>query len=300
MLSVNIPVYNIEVLSLIKQLTAQAKRLQISYEIRVYDDGSDEIIKSLNKNIGAIENVVYVELKENLGRAAIRNKMGLESVYENLLFIDADSFLVNENYLQNFIQQIKAKRILCGGTSYSIKKPKEEQKLLRWFYGQKREAVSANKRNRNKGFIITSNNFLIGKDVFQQIHFRADLKSYGHEDTLLGYDLYKNDFEIFHIQNPVEHTGLESSHLFIQKTKLALKNLLLVSEDLLNGEKDFRRQVNFLKMYSRITLIIPAKFLRWCFNRYEEQMEVNLKSQKPNLRCFDFYKLTYYSTLKNR
>ena len=299
MLSVNIPVYNIEVVSLVKELVAQANDLKIDFEVRVYDDGSDEIIKSLNKNIAEIPQVVYVELKANLGRSAIRNKMGLESQFADLLFIDADSLLIDESYLQNFIQHLMPGRILCGGTAYSAKKPTDEQKLLRWFYGQKREAVSAEKRNRNKGFIITSNNFLIEKEVFKKVHFRENLRNYGHEDTLLGYDLFNNDFELFHIQNPVEHTGLESSHLFIQKTKAALKNLQLVSEVLLEGDKKFRKQVNFLKMYSRLTLLIPGSFFRWCFNKYEERMESNLKSQSPSLRCFDFYKLTYYSTLKN-
>lgn len=300
MLSVNIPVYNFEVVTLVKQLVEQAKHLKVDFEVRVYDDCSDEIIKSLNKNLNEISNVVYVELKENIGRAAIRNKMGFESKFANLLFIDADSLLVDESYLQNFIQHLNPGRILCGGTAYPSEKPKDDQKLLRWFYGQKREAVSAEKRNRNKGFIITSNNFLIEKEVFEKVHFRENLRNYGHEDTLLGFDLFNTGFEIFHIQNPVEHTGLESSHLFLQKTKAALKNLQLVSEDLLKGDKQFCRQVNFLKTYSGLTLLIPTSFFRWCFKKYEERMESNLKSKNPNLRCFDFYKLTYYSTLKNR
>lgn len=300
MLSVNIPVYNIEVVTLVNQLKQQANKLKIDYEVRVYDDGSDEIIKSLNKNLANTANVVYVELEKNIGRAAIRNKMGFESKFTNLLFIDADSLLINDNYLQLFIKSIKPKLILCGGTAYSAEKPKDKEQLLRWTYGQKREAVSAEHRNRKKGFIITSNNFLIAKEVFKTIHFRENLKNYGHEDTLLGYDLFKNNFEIFHVENPVEHTGLESSHLFLQKTKVALKNLKLVSEQILNGDKDFIRQVNFLKHYRLITKVIPSAFLSWYYERFHERMENNLKSLKPGLRCFDLYKLTYYSTLKNR
>ncbi len=300
MLSVNIPVYNIEVVKLVKQLCLQANRLQINYEVRVYDDGSDEIIKSLNRSIAAIPHVVYVELEENLGRAAIRNKMGFESAYGYLLFIDADSLLVSEYYLENYLEQLDPKRILCGGTAYSSEKPGDISKVLRWHYGQKREAVTAEQRNRNKGFIITSNNFLMGKEVFENVHFRENLKDYGHEDTLLGYDLFQADFEIFHIENPVEHTGLESSHLFLQKTKAALRNLQLVTEDLLKGDKKFKKQVNFLNRYSKLTTFIPAWFFGWCFGKYGDRMENHLKGKKPNLRCFDFYKIAYYSTLKNR
>jgi len=300
MLSVNIPVYNIEVVNLVKQLCAQATALKISYEIRVYDDGSDKIFKSINKNIAQTPGVVYVELEKNLGRAAIRNKMGFESIFENLLFIDADSSLVKDNYLECFIQHLNPGQILCGGTAYSAEKPNEPEKLLRWVYGKKREAISAHQRNGEKGFIITSNNFLIEKEVFEQVHFREDLKDYGHEDTLLGYDLYNNNFTVLHIENPVEHTGLESSHHFLHKTKAALKNLKMVSEEILDGDNSFIRQVNFLKKYHKISSVIPNSLLRWYYFKYEEKLENNLKSNHPNLRYFDFYKLGYYSTLKNR
>lgn len=298
MLSINIPVYNVEVVGLVKQLLEQANNFEISYEVRVYDDGSDEIIKSLNRYVLQMPNVVYVELAKNIGRAAIRNKMGLESEFEYLLFIDADSALVKNDYLKVFIQHIKPKQVLCGGTAYSAQKPNDKEKTLRWIYGQKREAISAKQRNRKKGFIITSNNFLIEKEVFQQIHFRESLKKYGHEDTLLGYDLFKNNFSIFHIENPVEHTGLESSQLFLAKTKMALINLKMVSEDLLEGDKMFSRQVNFLRTYSLVRKIIPRVLLRKCFNLYQQRMENNLKGANPNLRLFDFYKLTYFSTLR--
>lgn len=300
MLSVNIPVYNIEVVKLVEQLTKQAKALRINYEVRVYDDGSDEIIKSINRTIAKIPHVVYVELEKNLGRAAIRNKMGFESEFEKLLFIDADSRLIKDDYLKCFIEQHKPGQILCGGTVYSAEMPNELEKLLRWVYGKKREAISAQQRNRKKGFILTSNNFLIEKEVFNQVHFRANLKDYGHEDTLLGYDLWNENFTIFHMENPVEHTGLESSHHFLHKTKVALKNLKMVSEEMLQGDKRFIHQVKFLKKYHRITRVIPSDLLRWYYFKYEVKLENNLKGKKPSLRCFDFYKLGYYSTLKNR
>ena len=297
MLSVNIPVYNVEVVGLVKQLIIQANAIKIEFEIRVYDDGSDEIIRSINKNIARLPHVVYTELKQNLGRAAIRNKMGLESKFQYLLFIDADSKLVNENYLQNFLYEIKPGHILCGGTAYANVAPGEQEKYLRWYYGKNREAISAKKRMSHKGFIITSNNFMIEKDIFEKVHFRENIKDYGHEDTLLGYDLFNNQIQIKHIDNPVEHTGLESAHHFLQKSKMALKNLKMVSEVLLDGDKNFIRQVNFLNKYRLIKTFLPKTVLQWYFKKYQERMEMNLKGENPGLKCFDLYKLSYYSTL---
>src|SRR5690606_25683385 len=105
-------------------------------------------------------------------------------------------------------------------------------KVLRWIYGTSREAMPALKRNCHKGFIITSNNFLISRQLFRTVHFRENLGPYGHEDTLLGYDLHRNGITLVHIENPVVHTGLEDAAIFIQKTEKALQNLKLITDQL--------------------------------------------------------------------
>ena len=63
MLSVNIPVYNYEVGELVAQLILQAQDLKIEFEIRIYDDGSEEKFKLKNRLISKNSNVVYLELK---------------------------------------------------------------------------------------------------------------------------------------------------------------------------------------------------------------------------------------------
>ncbi len=297
MLSINIPVYQIEISELVLQLNAQAEKLDIPYEIRIYDDGSTSEIKEMNYRIGSLPNVVYKELEKNLGRAAIRNKMGQDSRYRYLLFIDADSHIICENYLSDFIKNIKSNRVICGGTAYQKEPPKESEKLLRWVYGTKREAISAQSRNSKKGFIITSNNFMIEKSVLEKIPFREDLKNYGHEDTLLGYDLYQGKIEIFHINNPVEHTGLEDSAIFLEKTKMALRNLRFISRNLLGDNPEFLKQVHFLNRYKAIAKFFPSLFLRWIYKISNSWIEKNLTGKKPCLFLFNLYKLTFYSTL---
>lgn len=299
MLSINIPVYQIEVENLISELVFQAEKLSVPFEIRVYDDGSKDEIKKRNRVIEKQNNVIYLELEKNLGRVAIRNKMGLESKYKYLLFIDADSKPVNENYLEFFLGNAKPNRVLCGGTAYSKEKPQESEKFLRWFYGSHREAISAEIRNSKKGFIITSNNFLIEKTVFEKIHFRENLKNYGHEDTLLGYDLFCNKIEIFHINNPVEHTGLEDAGIFLEKTKMALQNLHRITTTLLVNDNNFVEQVNFLNRYRAITKTVPPIFFRAFYAVAKKQIEYHLKSKNPRLFWFDMYKIGFYSTLKN-
>jgi glycosyltransferase involved in cell wall biosynthesis len=297
MLSINIPVYNIEAGELVLQLVSQASRLKIDYEIRVYDDSSAKPAKLKNRKLAEMPQVVYREMEQNLGRAAIRNKMGFESEKPYLLFIDADSKLVSEDYLKKYIEQAKPGAVLCGGTTYSKEKPADE-KLLRWVYGHQREAISAKERNSQKGFIITSNNFLIDRELFREIHFRENLGPYGHEDTLLGFDLFNAGITPLHIDNPVEHTGLEDSETFLKKTREALKNLGFISEKIVSNSPEFNQKMRFLKKYRQFTTIIPPVLLRWFFKLIRKTLEKNLCGNNPRLFWFDFYKLGYFAELK--
>ncbi len=297
MLSINIPVYNVEVGDLVSQLAGQADSLQIDFEIRVYDDGSAEEIKIINRETKKIPQVIYREMEQNLGRAAIRNKMGRESDKPYLLFIDADSMVVSPDYLKNYLELAEPDSVLCGGTAYSKIKP-ADTKLLRWVYGSRREAIFAEERNRQKGFIITSNNFLIDRKLFEKIHFRENIGHYGHEDTLLGFDLFNSGITPLHIDNPLEHTGLEDSETFLEKTKEALKTLLYISEKIVSDSPEFNQKIRFLNQYNKINKILPPVFFSWFFELFYKPLEKNLTGKNPRLFWFDIYKLGYFAKLK--
>ncbi|MFW6369875.1 MAG: glycosyltransferase family 2 protein [Bacteroidota bacterium] len=298
MLSVNIPVYNIEVNDLIHQIARQCAHLHIDFEIRIYDDGSQEEIKAKNRSLAKLSQVVYKEMPVNYGRSAIRNRMGSDSEKDYLLFIDADSKVTSERYVETYLRHATPGCVLCGGTSYPAEPPADGKKLLRWVYGCKREAITAEERNKNKGFILTSNNFLIDRKVFQQTCFREDIGPYGHEDTLLGYDLYKKGVHPLHINNPVEHTGLEDSMVFIVKTGKALENLLVISDKLLKGKSDFSGKIKFLNRYRKLTRFCPPFVIRLFFNLFKQHMEQNLTGRKPLLMLYDLYKVGYFASLK--
>lgn len=300
MLTINIPVYNIDARPLVLHLAKQIQKLNAAAEIRVYDDGSEEAVKEINRELQSFSYVIYTELNKNLGRSAIRNKMAEDSKFEYLLFIDADSKIISENYLQNYLDNLQNHRILCGGTEYSSTPPTDFSKLLRWVYGSKREAIPAEERNRKKGFIITSNNFCIEKELFLKTRFREDIGRYGHEDTLLGFDLYKKGALPFHIENPVEHTGLESSETFLAKTRAALESLHFISENIVKNESEFFSRVNFLNRYNKLTSLIPEMCLRQFFTLFSIKMEKNLTGKNPRMFWFDMYKLCCFATIKNR
>lgn len=298
MLSINIPVYNAKVTDLVWELKSQAKKLNIPFEIRVYDDGSQPETKMVNRQLAEENGLVYRELEKNVGRAAIRNQMGKESQFKYLLFIDADSKIINANYLKNFLDTARTNCVLCGGTAYQHQKPVKPAKQLRWVYGKNREAISAAERNSAKGFIITSNNFFIEKEVFEQVPFRENIKSYGHEDTLLGYDLFGKGIQILHIDNPVEHTGLEDAEVFLEKTETALRNLKIIWEHWLKNDQVFAARVAFLRKFKKITRWLPPAVLVLGYKIGGPLLKKNLTGSHPRLFYFDLFKLFYYSSLK--
>jgi glycosyltransferase involved in cell wall biosynthesis len=300
MLSINVPVYNIDARPLVLKLAELVCNFSTESEILVYDDGSKAAIKELNREFQNRPGIIYHELPKNLGRSAIRNKMAEDSRFEYLLFIDADSEIISDDFLNNYLKSLRNKKVLCGGTVYSSTPPADNSKLLRWVYGSQREAISANERNNKKGFIITSNNFCIEKKLFLETRFREDIGKYGHEDTLLGFDLFKKGMTPFHIDNPVKHTGLEDAEMFLKKTRNAVENLLFISENLLKDDSDFEKQLHFLNRYKKLTSILPEAVLRKYFSIFRNKMEKNLKGKNPRLFYFDLYKLGYFAVIKNR
>lgn len=297
MLSINIPVFNIDVTALAQQLVQQAEMLGIDYEIRIYDDGSGGQTKQANSSLKAQSRIIYRELEQNLGRAAIRNKMGFDSQKNYLLFIDADSKLISGDYLKKYLDQAVPGIVMCGGTAYSASKPADE-KLLRWVYGRRREAVPAEERTQKKSFIVTSNNFFIDRNLFLKIHFRESIGPYGHEDTLLGFDLFSAGVFPLQIDNPVEHTGLEDSGIFLRKTGEALKNLHFISEKIASDSPEFKKRVGFLAQYEKITKIIPEAILCRLFRVFRHPIHKNLTGKNPRLFLFDIYRTGYFAALR--
>ncbi|MDD4148952.1 MAG: hypothetical protein PHE33_02875 [Bacteroidales bacterium] len=158
--------------------------------------------------------------------------------------------------------------------------------------------ASIREKNPNKSF--TTNNFLISKSVFDKIKFREFLKGYGHEDSLFGFELKQHNYIIFHIDNPVLHCGLENNEIFLSKTCKALENLILIQN---NHEVNsaFINEVKLVKTYHKIKKCKLKFLIGFMFYTFEKPIKNHLiKSTNPSLFLFDFYKLAYYSKLKNQ
>ena len=297
MLSICIPVYNLDVKKLVFSLDEQRKKCNFLCQIILIDDTSSHDFIQKNSNLHHIADV-YILLEKNVGRAKIRNLFLPYSTYDYLLFLDCDSTIINDYFLEKYFTQIADNQatVICGGNDYPRQKP-EQNYLLRWTYSHQKESREAREKTQKQSFM--TNNFVVKKIIFQQIKFDEKLTQYGHEDTLFGYELKKKNIEIKHIENPVMNDVLDTNEAFLQKTELGLENLAFLVKKL-NYESDFIQEVNILKFYFFIKKIYLTPLLSISYFFFAKKIKQRLTAGKVNLRLFDFYKLLYLDKMLKR
>lgn len=289
MLSILIPIYNYNVTHLVTELHRQAEELGGLYEICLLDDASDEKFKERNRDLSQKNNVRYEELPQNIGRAAIRNRLVELAKYDYLLFMDCDSGVILPNYLQIYVAELHPQRLLYGGRAYLPKPPSDPQYLLHWHYGRQREQQDFLERQKNPYHSFMTNNFLIPKSIFAEISFDESLRTYGHEDTLFGMELAKKNIEIQHLNNPLLHLGLESTAVFLSKTKMAVFNLAQLQQQ---GK---RVETRLTETYYRIASWKLLNAVGWGLKLLRPFILKHLQQPKlVDLRYLDLYKLDLF------
>jgi glycosyltransferase involved in cell wall biosynthesis len=288
MLSILIPSYNFDVRKLVHQLHQQGVLLSVPFEIICIEDASLQEYVDLNQSINALSFVTHQVLSNNLGRSKIRNYLATQAQYDYLLFMDCDSMPVSQTYLSNYIVQIKPQQLLYGGRCYQDQAPKDPELYFHWYYGIHREQSTAKARQKNAYQSFMTNNFLIPKDVFQSIRFDEELTQYGHEDTLFGLELQQKKISIRHLDNPLEHIGLELNHIFLQKSELAIQNLYI-----LHTKHSIHKEIKLLRFFVQTKRLYLHYLISVIYFFTKKPLIKNLCSLHPQLTLFDFYKLGY-------
>ncbi|MCB0704171.1 MAG: glycosyltransferase family 2 protein [Saprospiraceae bacterium] len=294
MLSILIPVYRFRVYPLLAGLLEQGNQLGIPIEILLYDDASGFEYSEERKLSESDSRLRIVFLEKNLGRSRIRNKLAADAAYPWLLFMDADSALVSPTYLNTYWNNRSEEVLLNGGTSYASEPPKDKQLYFRWYYGRNREQRAASVRQAAPFEGFSTHHFFCHKDVFKKVCFPDELKGYGHEDTLFGFRLRVAGFSIRHLDNPLEHIGLEDTTSYIKKTKEALDNLHTLRTNY--PEVSTRLSKTYDKLRRWRLIWVPALFYR-IFGR---RLEKHFQSGNPNLLLFDLFRLGYYANRSKR
>lgn len=286
MISILIPVYKLNITSLVAEIHTQILRCNVPFEILVIDDASDKKFDEINQSITKLPNCNFKKLKTNIGRSAIRNLLAQNAIYNSLLFIDAGTTPKNKNFIENYISLI-SEPIVTGGMACKKEVPEKSYKL-RWLYTKKREQNFL--RNKKIKSLFHSSNFLIQKSIIKKFPFDESIKGYGYEDVVFHETLKKNGINIFFSNNPVIHLADDSSSEFIKKTENAIQNLL---ELINNGKLDYNT-TKISKNYSKIKSIYGVRIVSLIFKTLKPLVLFNLNSSYPSLRLFDFYRLGYF------
>jgi glycosyltransferase involved in cell wall biosynthesis len=297
-ISLLIPVCNYDIVALVHSMKSAMGKVPEFCEILIGDDGSTVEYREKYLSLEC-PGVRLVISEKNIGRAAIRNRLALEATGDFLIFIDADTMLTGtaEVYMLAWLKVIKSARVICGGMLYHESPPGDPDKLLRWKYGIRREQKKAVERNKHPHASFSTFNVIFDKSIFSKIRFNEELKQYGHEDTLMGYQLKKAGIGVLHIDNGLMHEGLESNKEFLTKTKLGIENLSKLLDNV-TDKKAFSKTVKILRIYNFLKFFRLTRILAGIFIRYRDRMEIRLESGNLSLRLFGFYKLSMFCTYR--
>ncbi len=293
MLSILIPTYHYNVYPLAQEMARMADAADIRYEIICLDDGSGGF-RTENEKINELPHASFSKLETNIGRSAIRNLLARKANYENLLFLDADVLPQSADFLQRYLPYLDGSdKIVYGGIRYQIEPPSIEQRL-RWVYGNEREALDVETRQKHPYRSFLTLNFLTTKSVLATVPFNEAIPNLRHEDTFFSYELSKAGVPMVHIENPVWHHGLEDSLRFLQKSEEAIVALQsLVSSGLLPSS-----YARLSAVYTTLSRFGLRFLFATAFRLWRKTLRQHLLGTRPSMRLFDLYRLGYLCSIK--
>lgn len=296
-LAICIPVYQVDIRDLCKDILAQISNKTLSIELIFIDDFSRNSIREKNKSVEQFH-CKYIELRENIGRSAIRNEFLKYTGANYLLFLDCDSKIIRDNFIDTYIENINKLNPECiyGGRIFS-KKPNQSDLHFRWEYGVQKESLSVEKRIKIGPKALMANNLLIRRDVFINHPFETKLKKYGHEDTLFAFQLNTSGISVCHLDNPILNNEIDDYYSFLKKTKEGIENLLFIHKEI-EPSKAFRKFVQLTRVYD--SSIILRKVLQLLAPLFIPLLEKYMQRMPSFIAWFAWYKLFYLSYISNK
>ncbi|MEO8773836.1 MAG: glycosyltransferase [Gelidibacter sp.] len=288
MISVLIPVYNYTIIPLVEELHKQLEASKVTYEIIVWDDASSEAFHLQNKIINHVPNIHYFRSESNYGRTKTRQLLYKKSLFDWLLYLDADVLPKKPEFIQNYLNIIpKNYDAVYGGVAYGKIAPKDNM-LLRWKYGSNKEEVDAKIRNKKPYKIVVSGNFMIKRTIFTSINSKIEDPGYGF-DNYFGALLKADQIKVFHINNEVYHLGVETNEQFLTKTKEAVDTLLRLYKD----RKITTHNNSLLHLFKTLKTSKTLSLFSTIYKKNHQKMERNLLGKNPSIALFQLYKISY-------
>ena len=291
-LSIAIPTRNDDCSQTVSKLLEQARReTSLDFEILIADDASDnaEVIRQLNI-IGNQEGCRLIRLKENVGRAAVRNMLAREAKYDKVLFIDAGVDINNQDFLKTYILHANDADIVCGGWKTEVGAETAKANLRAKYELDCEKNHTPLQRNKHPYRSFRTVNFLVHKDILLNNPFPADMTGYGYEDLVFGKQAEKAGCTVLHIDNPVVYKSYEDNEAFVSKTIQSV-NTLYISR---------KRIGQYSKLHSiafRLRKLRLDSLMVFLYKQRSETWKKQLCGNCPSLRMLSLLKLGCYLSL---
>lgn len=291
-LSIAIPTRNDDCSQTVSKLLEQARReTSLDFEILIADDASDnaEVIRQLNI-IGNQEGCRLIRLKENVGRAAVRNMLAREAKYDKVLFIDAGVDINNQDFLQTYILHANDADIVCGGWKTEVGAETAKANLRAKYELDCEKNHTPLQRNKHPYRSFRTVNFLVHKDILLNNPFPADMTGYGYEDVVFGKQAEKAGCTVLHIDNPVVYKSYEDNEAFVSKTIQSVNTLYIYRERI--GQYSKLHSIAF-----RLRKLRLDSLMVFLYKQRSETWKKQLCGNCPSLRMLSLLKLGCYLSL---
>jgi len=289
-ISICIPVFNFDVRKLVDDLKKEIEKNDIDAEIILIDDASNDKFKKINSELQK-EVKEFIFLEKNIGRSKIRNLFLQYTKGEYLLFLDCDGKITDPNFLKIYIEflhrNIKC-NVLYGGRTVS-KNLSDKHYILRWKFAVERENLPVLMRNEKPYLSFQTNNFIIKKEILNEVQFNSEFENYGYEDLLFAMDLKSEQIKIHHIDNPIFNNDLERNEIYLAKVEESVESLAKMLK--MDSLRHKISEIKLVKAYNFLKKIHVESVFLYLFKFPEKRIKENLLSNQPNLRNLDVYKI---------
>jgi glycosyltransferase involved in cell wall biosynthesis len=305
-LSVLIPVWRSRPIELLHALAQQARALQLSLEIWVCDDSADPAYYEWHSLFSGHPSIRILTFSENLGRSRARNTLLAQANGLWVLWLDGD-LEIPPDFLKPYQEIIgrigrepsELGPLYCGGIRVDPNAgfPDGDKKDGGWLVGRLRhryalqvEGAPAAVRQRAPYRWVRAAHCLMPARAARSLSFPEYLQGYGHEDTHWAFQIQSKGMSVHHLDHPVEHKGIDTDEVFVEKSRQAIRNLAV----LWRYDPLFARyglSIPLIRVHDFLQSFGVMFFLVFCSSWFEGRL---LKPGSVSLRLFGMMKLIWF------
>ncbi|HET8881893.1 MAG TPA: glycosyltransferase [Solimonas sp.] len=229
--SIVVPFHDYDVTQQARELCALATRAGSGLcEVIYADDASHE--RRHGRELQAVLDAaqcpaLQLRFEQNLGRAAIRNRLAVAARGAFLLYLDADMLPDRADFLDAYLSYTHGPTItaVCGGRSYTRLGRCPPEAALYHYFSQRTECVAAETRQTLARLYLLTNNLLVDRQAMLAHPFDERYVGWGFEDFDWSLRL-PDTARIAHIDNPATHMGVLSERELLSKYASSQQNFL--------------------------------------------------------------------------